>query len=174
MWTGLNWLRIVSNGEICCYRHWTFGIEMRAWRGCLFTQPHVLFSETTKHISVGRCLGVYIKSFPGNLFWFVGRIQQNVSWPTVYEAQIGFTDLLENGPYETLVYENTGVAQSVHWLGHWLDERASIPSRGKDFFSSFPHPDRHWDPPSFLSSGYRGSYAGNKDAGAWSWPLTFM
>jgi hypothetical protein len=32
-------------------------------------------------------------------------------------------------------------------------------------FSSPNHPDRIWDPPSFLSNGYRGSFAGGKAAG---------
>jgi hypothetical protein len=43
---------------------------------------------------------------------------------------------------------------------------------GSIIFSSPRHPDRLWGPPSLLSSGYRGSFAGDKAAGVWSWPLT--
>jgi len=43
--------------------------------------------------------------------------------------------------------------------------------RGRDFFSSPPHSERLWGPPSHLSNGYCGYFLDAKAAGAWSWPL---
>jgi len=43
---------------------------------------------------------------------------------------------------------------------------------GEEFFSSPPHPDRHWSPLSLLSSGFRGLFPGVKAAGTWKLPLT--
>jgi hypothetical protein len=43
---------------------------------------------------------------------------------------------------------------------------------GSRIFSSANRPERLWGPPNHLSNGYRGSFAGGKAAGAWSWPLT--
>jgi hypothetical protein len=40
----------------------------------------------------------------------------------------------------------------------WLDDRGSIPGRGREFFSSLPRSDRLWGPPSLLSNGYRGPF----------------
>jgi hypothetical protein len=40
--------------------------------------------------------------------------------------------------------------------GYVLDDRGSIPGRGKRFYSSPLHPDRLWFPPILLSNGYRG------------------
>jgi hypothetical protein len=42
---------------------------------------------------------------------------------------------------------------SVQWLVYRLEDRGSIPGRGRDFFSSPQCPDWLWDPPSFLSNG---------------------
>jgi hypothetical protein len=39
-------------------------------------------------------------------------------------------------------------------------------------FSFTARTDRHWGPPSFLLSEYRGFCLRDKTAGAWSWPLT--
>jgi len=36
-------------------------------------------------------------------------------------------------------------------VGYGLDDRASIPDRGKNFFSSPPRPNRHWGSPSLIS-----------------------
>jgi hypothetical protein len=36
-----------------------------------------------------------------------------------------------------------------------LDDRGSIPDRGKGFFFQPLRPDRLWGPPSLLSNGYR-------------------
>jgi hypothetical protein len=54
--------------------------------------------------------------------------------------------------------EAAGVARSVYRPGYGLDNRGSIPGRGKDgiYLSSPPHPDRLWGTLSFLSNGYRG------------------
>jgi hypothetical protein len=41
-----------------------------------------------------------------------------------------------------------------------LDDRSSIPGRGKGFFLYPLRPDRQWGPPSFLSSWYRWSFPG--------------
>jgi hypothetical protein len=42
--------------------------------------------------------------------------------------------------------------------GYGLDDRGSIPGRGKGFFLYPLCPDRLWGPPSLLSNGYRGSF----------------
>jgi len=41
-------------------------------------------------------------------------------------------------------------------------------------YSSPPHPDRLWSPPSLLSNVYRGAISPGvkRPAGAWSWPVT--
>jgi hypothetical protein len=36
-----------------------------------------------------------------------------------------------------------------------VDDRSSIPGRGREFFSSPPRPGRLWGPPSLVSNGYR-------------------
>jgi len=49
-----------------------------------------------------------------------------------------------------------GVDQSVQRLGYGLDDRGSIPGKGRIFFSLCPHPDWFWSHPA--SRGYRGSF----------------
>jgi len=64
------------------------------------------------------------------------------------------------------------VAKPIYKLGYGLDDRGSIRGRGSDgIFSSPPHPERLWDPPSLLSNEHRGSFQGWRAAGAWSWSL---
>jgi hypothetical protein len=51
---------------------------------------------------------------------------------------------------------------------YWLDDRGvgvRVPV-GSSIFSSPRRPDRLWDPPSLLSNVYRGSFLGDKAAGA--------
>jgi hypothetical protein len=43
-----------------------------------------------------------------------------------------------------------------------LDDRGSIPDRGKDFTSSLCVQTSSWIPPSLLNNGYRGSFPGGK------------
>jgi hypothetical protein len=43
-----------------------------------------------------------------------------------------------------------------------LDDRGSIPDRGRGFFLQPLRPDRLWGQPSLLYSGYRGSFPGGK------------
>jgi hypothetical protein len=43
-----------------------------------------------------------------------------------------------------------------------LDDRGSIPGRGKGFFLSPLCPDRLWGPPNLLYNGYRGSFPRGK------------
>jgi hypothetical protein len=43
-----------------------------------------------------------------------------------------------------------------------LDDRGSIPDRGRGFFFLPLRPDRLWAPPSLLSSGNRGPFPGGK------------
>jgi hypothetical protein len=50
-------------------------------------------------------------------------------------------------------------------LGYGLDDWGLSPSRGCEFFSSQPHPDRFWDSPNLLSNGYRRFFPGGKAAG---------
>jgi hypothetical protein len=42
------------------------------------------------------------------------------------------------------------------WHTGWTTGVRFPASEGREFFSSPPHPDQLWDPPSILSSGYRG------------------
>jgi len=55
--------------------------------------------------------------------------------------------------------------QTVFWcrdssvsIGYGLDDRGSIPGRGRELFSSPPLSDRLWGPPSFLSYRHRGLF----------------
>jgi hypothetical protein len=43
-----------------------------------------------------------------------------------------------------------------------LDDRGSIPDRGRGFFFQPLHPDLLWGPPSLLTNGYRGPFPGGK------------
>jgi hypothetical protein len=43
-----------------------------------------------------------------------------------------------------------------------LDDRGSIPDRGRGFFFQLLRPDRLWGPPSLLPNGYRGSFPRGK------------
>jgi hypothetical protein len=43
------------------------------------------------------------------------------------------------------------------WATGWMIDGSS-PGRGWEFFSSLPHPDRLWGPPSLLSNAYRGHF----------------
>jgi hypothetical protein len=53
--------------------------------------------------------------------------------------------------------------------GYGLDGWGSIPDLGKRFFFSPQHPERLWGSSSLPSNGFRGSFLGDKAAGAWSW-----
>jgi hypothetical protein len=47
----------------------------------------------------------------------------------------------------------------------------SIPRGGWELFTSLPHSERHWGPPSFLPNGYQGLFPWGKAAEAWNWPF---
>jgi hypothetical protein len=47
-----------------------------------------------------------------------------------------------------LIKKGAGLVQSVQWLGYGLHDRASIPGRASDFFSSPPRLDLLWGPQS--------------------------
>jgi len=50
-----------------------------------------------------------------------------------------------------------GVLQYVTGIivtGYGLNNQNLIPGRGRDFFSSLPHPDQLWSPPRLLTNGY--------------------
>jgi len=57
------------------------------------------------------------------------------------------------------------VAQSVKWLGYGLDDRNSIPARGRDFFSSSPRLDLLWGPSNCQTNGYWSLIPGVKRSG---------
>jgi len=50
---------------------------------------------------------------------------------------------------------DNSVVQS--WATGWMIG-VSCPSRDWEFFSSPPHPERLWSPPSLLSNGYQGLF----------------
>jgi len=43
---------------------------------------------------------------------------------------------------------------SLYWLSYGLDDRDSVPGRGREFLSPPPNPHRLWDPPSNISNGW--------------------
>jgi hypothetical protein len=51
------------------------------------------------------------------------------------------------------------------WAMGWMIVGSSL-GWGWEFFSSPPRPDRLWGPPNLLSSEYRESFSGCKEAGA--------
>jgi hypothetical protein len=56
------------------------------------------------------------------------------------------------------IYINRSQSSSVSIVSDYeLDNRGSIPDRGRGFFFWPLHPDQLWDPPSLLSNGYWGS-----------------
>jgi hypothetical protein len=76
--------------------------------------------------------------------------------------------IIQHFPYDATfeVYKATKC-----WTTGWIIG-GSGPGRGWEFSSSPPRPDRLWDQPSLLSSGYLGLFLWGKAAGTWSWPLT--
>jgi len=56
-------------------------------------------------------------------------------------------------------YDGGCTGQSGQWLGYELDDRGSIPGKGKDFFV-FATASRHWGPPNLLSKENRGGGGG--------------
>jgi hypothetical protein len=66
------------------------------------------------------------------------------------------------------------IANSAQWLGYGLHGRGSISGRSREVLLSLPPcPGRHWDQPSLLSNGYRGSFPpGVNRKGHESEPLT--
>jgi hypothetical protein len=68
------------------------------------------------------------------------------------------------GDWEVLARSRNGSVGIA--MGYGLDRRSSIPGRGKIFFSIPQRPEWLWGPPGLLSNGHRGSFYGNKAAGA--------
>jgi hypothetical protein len=75
--------------------------------------------------------------------------------------------------YDTKIMKNI-----KHEREHVERSRGSTPSRGCEFFSLSPRPDRLCVPISLLPNGYRGLFPGGKAAGSWSYtsilPCVFM
>jgi hypothetical protein len=60
------------------------------------------------------------------------------------------------------IMKGAGISSEVQrWVTSWMISDSG-PSRGWEFFSSPPCPDRLWGPPSLLSKGYRGPFL-------WEW-----
>jgi hypothetical protein len=57
------------------------------------------------------------------------------------------------------------------WTTSWMIEGSST-GKGSELLSSPPRPDRFWGHPASYPMDTRGSFAGGKAPGAWSWPLT--
>jgi hypothetical protein len=67
------------------------------------------------------------------------------------------------------------MTQSLRWLGYELDDRCSIPGRGKDCLLPFVTASRlYMAHPASFTMFRVGSFSGNKAAGTWSWPITWM
>jgi len=68
----------------------------------------------------------------------------------------------------------TGVTQSIHRIGHRLDNPGSIPGRGNVEIFSLRHcfQTEYGAHPASCPMGTRSSYPGGKTAGALSWQLT--
>jgi hypothetical protein len=68
-----------------------------------------------------------------------------------------------SGQYELTKLEMRFLRWSVSIVSDYaLDDRCSIPGRGKGFFFRPLRPDRLWDPPNLLYNGYRESFLGGK------------
>jgi len=52
--------------------------------------------------------------------------------------------------------------------------RSGFDSRQQQGFTSLPHQDRPGGNPLSYTMGTQGSFVGNKTAGEWGWPVTFI
>jgi hypothetical protein len=67
-------------------------------------------------------------------------------------------DRLVSFLFNTTLFMSRGSSVSIV-SDYGLDDRGSIPDRGRGFFLPLAfRPDRLWGPPSLLYNGYRGSF----------------
>jgi hypothetical protein len=102
-----------------------------------------------------------------------------VSYPDIYSHREGTSETRGAGANITL-WRNRRIR--VLWsrdssvgiaTGYGLDALGLIPCNAR-FHSSPQPPHRIWGPPSLLSNVYLGIFSRIWNAGAWSWPLTFI
>jgi len=74
---------------------------------------------------------------------------------TVLKAKMVPTEPTQSHQHKS--YSPVGILKHIHseGLGYGLDDRDSIPGRGKEFISLLSCPERLWGLHSFLSNGYQ-------------------
>jgi hypothetical protein len=115
---------------------------------CSWSHPSL---QSLNHISVGHGWDTWIERCPLN--WLLSKL-------------FSLCECSDN----TLKYVMTISAQILANLRTLCWVRLPVWSR---IFTSPCRPDRLWGPPNLPSNGYRGPFPRGKEAGAWSWSLTF-
>jgi hypothetical protein len=155
---------------------------------CMFHQSNALLCDQPNRIWWIMLVKMHLLQFSLSSCYFLFLRTEYYSQQFVYKLLQSILPLVSDQvshPFKTgkiiivhvLVLRNEGNSFIID-TRLWAGRQGSDSRLGQwwDFSSTPPHPDRLWDTPILLSSGYLGLFhPGLKQhRGAWSWPLTSL